>query len=384
MSHEFRIVISPSANPAGAMDPVSAFEKIEPPAGSFTAATTVLAGAVDRLAEAAAATPAASLESLAAAARQAQANAVAAGQPMAGLADAPDDSLARVETGFGLDFQGKIIPGVEEIGRAFTETLQRGLEPVAGRQPAAVSPGASSPEDRSAGFAGPAAGLPLRPEASADALERRHGGRRDMPDDPGTGHDPAGAPPLTERRSDAQPATPKHPDTRAARHPGLPREHTQRRAARATFTIRGFQGDGDPAGGLHTGGLTTGSLGGVGTSTAASVLAGARGAADRLAGGRGSFATAPTAAAGLGPALAGIGAGQPAVAPGAPADGQAGAVGPAVDKAGAAAGRGFEEATRAVDRLQATLSKGFQTLNERIERVEQATREHTSQIGNRA
>jgi hypothetical protein len=109
------------------------------------------------------------------------------------------------------------------------------------------------------------------------------------------------------------------------------------------------------------------------------------GPAERLAVGAAEFSAAPTARASLGPALAGLGAAvaTATLVSGAPMDRQAGPAGPGVGKA-AASGRGFEEATRTVDHLHTALDQGFQAFNERLARVEQTTREHTSQISNRS
>ena len=241
MSREFRVVISSADDAAGTGDPLSA---------------------------AAARTPDATLEALAASARQAQASAEVARLPMAGLVNAPDAVLARLETGFGRDSQAKIIGGVERIGQVFAEASPRPPESGEGSAPAAGQP------------------------------------------------------------------------------PAAPR--------------------------AHPGDLPTG------------LLDRWPGPAERLVRGAAGFSAAPTARASLGSALAGLGAPRPAtVAPGAPTGGRAGMVGPGVDKA-AAGGRPFEEVTHTGDHPHAAVNQGFQAFDERLARVEQTTREHTSQISNRS
>ena len=117
----------------------------------------------------------------------------------------------------------------------------------------------------------------------------------------------------------------------------------------------------------------------------------------------GHRAAAPTARASLGSALAGLGT--------LPRGGQAEATRPGVGKA-AVEGHGFEEPTHPADRPHTApvfvpgaepatrpsppatapagftsedgVSQGFQALDERLARVEQTTREHTSQISNRS
>ena len=330
MSHEFKIVISVPADLSGAATAAPAFEKIEQQADNVAAAAAGLAGAADRLAQAAAGTPNAPLESLAAAARQTQAGAGTAGQPMAGLADASDDFLAKLETGFGRDSRAKIIAGVEEIGRAFTEAWQRGMEAAAGRQSAAVASGPSLAGDRSAGSTDLAAQLKdICSEIIGKLPAAFRAGLGDQPTDanfdavsravkaaPAPANDPAAQeakqglielldravrlqanyhravqregtptaanlPPRQDASADAperprgtRQEIPRHPSKGAGDAAAPPTErHTH--ARRETFPTHGDHGGGDPGGGLHTGGLTTGSLGGVGTSTAAGVLASA-------------------------------------------------------------------------------------------------------------
>ena len=127
MSHEFRVVISSPDDPAGTGDPLSA---------------------------AAARTPDATLEALAASAREAQASAEAARLPMAGLVNAPDAVLAKLETGFGRDAQAKIIGGVERIGQVFAESSPRPPESSGGSVPTTGASSVPPAEDRSAGSAG--------------------------------------------------------------------------------------------------------------------------------------------------------------------------------------------------------------------------------------
>ena len=260
MKHEFRVVISSADDFSGSGDTLSA---------------------------AAARTPDAPLESLAASARQAQAGAEAARQPMAGLLNVPDAALARLETGFGVDAQEKIIGGVERIGQVFAETWQRPPESSGGSTPADAAGGQPTAASR--------VGLFVLPK----------------------GYQP-------------------HQETHAR--------------------------------------------------TATDSLARVPGTADRPAGGADGFSVAPTAAASLGPALTGFGAPpppRPAAAPGAPTGGQVVAGGTNMGKR-EAEGRGSEEAARPGDLPSADWSQGFRTLDERLARVEQTTREHTSQISNRS
>ena len=331
MSHEFKIVISVPADLSGAATAAPAFEKIEQQADNVTAAAAGLAGAADRLAQAAAGTPNAPLESLAAAARQTQAGAATAGQPIAGLADASDDILAKLETGFGRDSRAKIIAGVEEIGRAFTEAWQREMEAAAGRQLAAVTSGPSLARDRSAGSTDLAAQLKdICSEIIGKLPAAFRAGLGDQPTDanfdavsravkaaPAPANDPAAQeakqglielldravrlqanyhravqregtptaanlPPRQDASADAlerprgtRQEIPRHPNKGAGDAAAPPPTERHTHVRRETFPTHGDHGGGDPGGGLHTGGLTTGSLGGVGTSTAAGVLASA-------------------------------------------------------------------------------------------------------------
>ena len=266
MSDEFKVVVSSADDLSGTRDAASA------------------AAAPDWLARAAARTPDASLEALAASARRAQASAEAARQPMAGLVNAPDAVLAKLAAGFGIDSRSEIIESVERGGQ--------------------VSTGAS----------------PRPPEVSGEEAPTAGPAARRKDDD----GEASGQPPTPSRGDPGEPRT------------GLP--------ARWPDT------------------------------------------AARLVEDTGGFPAAPTAAASLGQALAGPGASSPSptLAPEAPTmGGPAGAAGPGAGKAGAD-GRPFVEADRPVDDPPAASNQGFQTLDERLARVEQTTREHTSQISNRS
>ena len=123
-----------------------------------------------------------------------------------------------------------------------------------------------------------------------------------------------------------------------------------------------------------------------GTRAAANSLARLPGTVERPVRGADDFAVVPTARASLRLALAGIGTPPlPAttVAPNAPTGGQAGSTGPGLGKV-AADRRPFEESTYPEDHPHSAVNQGFQTFDERLARVEQTTREHTSQIENRS
>ena len=150
MNHDFKVVISSPDDPSGTRD-------------------------TDRLARAAARTPEASLESLAASARQAQASAEAARRPMAGLLDIPDAALAKLEAGFGVDSQAKIIGGVERIGQVFAEAWQRPPESSGGSTPTTAEDGAGIGQPPAASHVDPGdppPALPPHQGIDADMLAR--------------------------------------------------------------------------------------------------------------------------------------------------------------------------------------------------------------------
>ena len=76
-------------------------------------------------------------------ARQAAEGIGAATGSMKALAESGEGFLGKLETGFGIDFAGKIIEGIQEIGRAAEEFFQRGIEINAERERSGISLAAS-------------------------------------------------------------------------------------------------------------------------------------------------------------------------------------------------------------------------------------------------
>ena len=383
MSQEFKIVLSTPADPSGA-------------AATVFAAATDPAGAMDGLAQAAALTPDAPLESLAASARQTQANAVAAQQPMGALANAPEDFLSKLETGFGTDFQGKIIDGVEEIGQVFTEALQRGLEPFGASQRTEDGPGASAEHGQPASSGGaeaahtrkhthtwadgnrvagsanrqPRQDAPARETARAlppatparggnevaEMLKRQRGSGQEVPRRQQAGAD--------HTRAQAQPERPVR-----ARHAAPDRRiaPAHRRDEHEPFNIRG---DGDPGGGLHTGGLTTGSLGAGGITQAAAALAAAPSYVP-------SF---PTAAASVAPAMS-VQPSAPALGTGAAPDDSLNA---AAGKFGDSTKAFYDQASRSLDKLSSSFETTLGPLIERLNKVDTDLSNLQSRVNDRA